>query len=142
MFGNPEVTPGGRALKFYSSIRIEVRKSENIKIGDTIIGNKTKAKIAKNKIAPPFKVAEFDIIFGKGISKEGCLVDVGVECGAIDKAGAWYSYKDQRIGQGRENAKDFLLQNPTVAQDIEKVIRTSFNLDKKPEEKVDTKKDE
>ena len=130
MFGNPEVTPGGRALKFYSSIRIEVRKSDNIKIGDNIIGSKTKAKIAKNKIAPPFKIAEFDIIYGHGISKEGCLVDVGVECGAIDKSGAWYSYKDQRIGQGRENAKDFLVQNPTISDEIEKVIRTAFELDK------------
>jgi len=142
MFGNPEVTPGGRALKFYSSIRIEVRKSDNIKIGDNIIGSKTKAKIAKNKIAPPFKIAEFDIIYGHGISKEGCLVDVGVECGAIDKSGAWYSYKDQRIGQGRENAKDFLVQNPTVADEIEKVIRKAFELDKKQETKTEIASDE
>ena len=142
MFGNPEVTPGGRALKFYSSIRIEVRKSDNIKIGDNIIGSKTKAKIAKNKIAPPFKIAEFDIIYGHGISKEGCLVDVGVECGAIDKSGAWYSYKDQRIGQGRENAKDFLVQNPTISDEIEKVIRTAFELDKKQETKTEIASDE
>ncbi|HOD92440.1 MAG TPA: recombinase RecA [Clostridia bacterium] len=142
MFGNPEVTPGGRALKFYSSVRIEVRKADNIKIGDNIIGSKTKAKIAKNKIAPPFKTAEFDIIYGHGISKEGCLVDVGVECGAIEKSGAWYSYKDQRIGQGRENAKDFLVQNPGVADEIEKVIRATYDLDKKQESKSDTVADE
>ncbi len=138
MFGNPEVTPGGRALKFYSSIRIEVRKADNIKLGENIVGSKTKAKIAKNKIAPPFKTAEFDIIYGQGISKEGCLVDVGVECGAIEKSGAWYSYKEQRIGQGRENAKDFLMQNPKISEEIEKVIRTTFELDKKQETKTET----
>ncbi|HQM95908.1 MAG TPA: recombinase RecA [Clostridia bacterium] len=142
MFGNPEVTPGGRALKFYSSVRIEVRKADNIKLGENIVGSKTKAKIAKNKIAPPFKTAEFDIIYGQGISKEGCLVDVGVECGAIEKSGAWYSYKEQRIGQGRENAKDFLLQNPNIAEEIEKVIRTTFELDKKQETKTETVADE
>lgn len=142
MFGNPEVTPGGRALKFYSSVRIEVRKADNIKLGENIVGSKTKAKIAKNKIAPPFKTAEFDIIYGQGISKEGCLVDVGVECGAIEKSGAWYSYKEQRIGQGRENAKDFLVQNPNIADEIEKVIRTTFELDKKQETKTVTVADE
>ncbi|HQJ92624.1 MAG TPA: recombinase RecA, partial [Clostridia bacterium] len=126
MFGNPEVTPGGRALKFYSSVRIEVRKADNIKLGDNIIGSKTRAKIAKNKIAPPFKTAEFDIIYGHGISKEGCLIDVGVDCGVVDKAGSWYSYKDQRIGQGRENAKDYLVQNPKIAEEIEQLIRAAF----------------
>jgi recombination protein RecA len=134
MFGNPEVTPGGRALKFYSSVRIEVRKADNIKLGDNIIGSKTRAKIAKNKIAPPFKTAEFDIIYGHGISKEGCLIDVGVDCGVVDKAGSWYSYKDQRIGHGRENAKDYLVQNPKIAEEIEKLIRAAFEAHKTPEQ--------
>jgi len=134
MFGNPEVTPGGRALKFYSSVRIEVRKADNIKLGDNIIGSKTRAKIAKNKIAPPFRTAEFDIIYGQGISKEGCLIDVGVDCGVVDKSGSWYSYKDQRIGQGRENAKDFLVQNPKIADEIEKLIRAAVEAHKVPEQ--------
>ncbi|MFA7672505.1 MAG: recombinase RecA [Clostridia bacterium] len=134
VFGNPEVTPGGRALKFYSSVRIEVRKSDNIKIGDEIIGSRTKVKIAKNKIAPPFKTAEFDIIYGHGISKEGCLIDVGVECGTIEKSGSWFSYNGQRIGQGRENAKEFLVQNHEIALEVEKKIRDTYEAVKKKKE--------
>ena len=123
MYGNPETTPGGRALKFYSSVRIEVRKGETIKSGNQIIGASTKCKVVKNKVAPPFKQAEFDIMYGTGISKEGCLVDLGVDYDIIQKSGAWFSYGDTRIGQGREKAKDFLRDNPDVAAEIGQKIR-------------------
>lgn len=123
MFGNPETTTGGRALKFYSTIRIEVRKGEAIKDGNDIIGSQTKVKVVKNKVASPFRQATFDIMYGQGISKEGCLVDMGVEMGLVQKSGAWFSFKDQRIGQGREKAKAYFAENPEAAAEIEKMIR-------------------
>ncbi|WP_290774221.1 recombinase RecA [Anaerofustis sp.] len=122
MFGNPEVTPGGRALKFYSSVRLEVRRIDSIKSGQDIIGNRTKVKVVKNKVAPPFKVAEFDIMYGKGISREGDIVDMAAKYGIIKKAGAWYSYNDEKIGQGRDRAKQFLADNPETAKIIENLV--------------------
>ena len=123
MFGNPETTSGGNALKFYSSVRMDIRRIGAIKDKDEIIGNSTRVKIVKNKVAPPFKVVEFDLIYGKGISKTGELVDLGVKAGIVEKSGAWFAYKGEKIGQGRENAKIYLEQNPNVAEEIEKVIR-------------------
>ena len=128
MFGNPEVTPGGRALKFYSSVRLDVRRIDSIKIGNDIIGNRTRVKVVKNKVAPPFKQAEFDIIYGEGISKEGNIVDVAVNNDIILKSGSWYSYGDTRIGQGRENAKQFLKDNPQISNEIEGKVRVACNL--------------
>ena len=125
VFGNPEVTPGGRALKFYSSVRIDLRRVETIKQGTEAIGSHIRAKVVKNKVAPPFRSAEFDIMFGHGISKEGNLVDLGMEMGIIKKAGAFFSYGDIRLGQGRENAKQYLSQNPELAQEIEQQVRAS-----------------
>lgn len=125
MFGNPEVTPGGRALKFYSSIRMEVRRIEAIKQGSEMVGNRTRVKIVKNKIAPPFKQADFDIMYGEGISKEGSLIDLAAELDIINKSGTWYSYNDTRLGQGRENAKQYLKENPALAKEIEEKIRAS-----------------
>ena len=123
MYGNPEVTTGGRALKFYASVRLDVRRGEQLKNGSEVIGNRTKVKVVKNKVAPPFKVAEFDIIYGEGISTEGTLLDMAVDRDIIHKSGAWFSYKDQRIGQGRENARLFLKDNPEIAAEIDKIIR-------------------
>ena len=123
MFGNPETTSGGNALKFYSSVRLDIRRIGAIKDKDEIIGNSTRVKVVKNKVAPPFKVVEFDLMYGKGISKTGELVDLGVKAGVVEKAGAWYAYKGEKIGQGRENAKIFLEQNPKAADEIEKTIR-------------------
>lgn len=128
MFGNPETTTGGRALKFYSSIRLDVRKVDSIKQGEDIIGSRTRVKVVKNKVAPPFKQAEFDIMYGKGISNEGNVLDVGVEANIINKSGAWFSYGDIRLGQGRENAKQFLLENPNIYKEIERKIREKYNL--------------
>jgi len=125
VFGNPEVTPGGRALKFYSSVRIELRRSETIKQGDEAIGNRVKAKVVKNKVAPPFRNAEFDIMFDHGISVEGGIIDLGVELGLVTKSGAFFSYGDVRLGQGRENARQFLREHPEIAQEIEQRIRAS-----------------
>jgi len=122
-FGNPEVTTGGRALKFYASVRLEVRKADVIKQGQDIVGNRTRVKVVKNKVAPPFQSAEFDIMYGKGISYEGGIVDLGAETGILNKAGAWYSYKGERLGQGRENVKEYLAANPDVAKEIERQIR-------------------
>ncbi len=122
IYGNPETTPGGRALKFYASVRIEVRRVGSIKSGETIIGNRTRAKVVKNKVAPPFRRAEFDIMFGKGISREGDLLDSGIELGIVEKSGAWLSCGELRLGQGRENARQFLIENPDVAVEIEKAI--------------------
>lgn len=127
MFGNPETTPGGRALKFYASVRLDVRRVESLKIGNELIGNRTKVKIVKNKVAPPFKEAEFDIIYGEGISKEGNILDVAVNIDVVNKSGAWFSYNNQRIGQGRENAKQFLKENPEMMVEIEKKIRENFS---------------
>jgi recombination protein RecA len=128
MFGNPEVTPGGRALKFYSSVRLDVRRIETLKQGNDMIGNRTRIKVVKNKVAPPFKQAEVDIMYGEGISKEGSLVDIGAEMDIIDKSGAWYSYEGERLGQGRENAKQFLKENPNIADKIDFKIRENCNL--------------
>jgi recombination protein RecA len=125
IFGNPEVTPGGRALKFYSSIRIDLRRVETIKRGNEAIGSHVRARVVKNKVAPPFRSAEFDIMFDHGISKEGGLIDLGVDCGLVKKAGAFFSYGDTRLGQGRESAKQFLIQNPELAQEIEEKIKAS-----------------
>lgn len=128
MFGNPETTTGGRALKFYSSIRMDVRRIESLKQGGEIIGNRTRIKIVKNKIAPPFKEAEFDIMFGKGIAKEGDILDLAADIGIVNKSGAWYAYKDNKIGQGRENSKQFLLENPDVMNEIEDLVREKLDL--------------
>lgn len=128
MFGNPETTTGGRALKFYASIRLDVRRIDSIKQGDDVIGNRTRIKVVKNKVAPPFKQAEFDIMYGYGISKEGNILDSGVTADIINKSGSWYSYGDYKLGQGRENAKDFLKENKEVCNEIEKKIRAKFGL--------------
>ncbi len=127
MFGNPEVTPGGRALKFYSSVRLDVRKTETLKANGEVIGNHVKVKVVKNKVAPPFREAEFDIMYGEGISKEGNVLDIGVNLGIVEKAGAWFSYNGDRIGQGRENAKQYLKDNPKICEEIEKKIRDNYN---------------
>ncbi|WP_313798607.1 recombinase RecA [Cytobacillus sp.] len=129
MFGNPETTPGGRALKFYSTIRLEVRRAEAIKQGQDIVGNKTKIKVVKNKVAPPFRVAEVDIMYGEGISKDGEIIDLGSELDIVQKSGSWYSFNDERLGQGRENAKLFLKENPEIRQQIQTQIRDHYGLD-------------
>ena len=128
LFGNPETTPGGRALKFYASIRLDVRRAEQIKDGDRIIGNRTNVKVVKNKVAPPFKSASVDIMYGEGISKDGELIDLAVDINIIEKSGAWYSYNGEKIGQGKENVKIFLKNNPDIREKIEKQIRQHFNL--------------
>jgi len=128
MFGNPETTTGGRALKFYSSVRVDIRRTNAIKDGEEVVGSRTKVKIVKNKVAPPFRVAEFDIMYGEGISREGDLVDLGVEHNIVEKSGSWYSYKGERIGQGRENAKQFLKDNPDVKQDLDIEARRILGL--------------
>jgi len=130
MFGNPETTPGGRALKFYSSIRLEVRRQDSIKQSGEITGNRVKVKVVKNKLAAPFRNAEFDILFGKGISREGSLVDVGVETGVLTKSGTWFSYGDVRLGQGRDNARGFLEEHPDVADQVERQVRALSGLDR------------
>ena len=126
MFGNPETTPGGRALKFYSSIRLDIRRNEQIKIGDKIVGNKTTIKVVKNKVAPPFKSATVEIMYGEGVSKEGELIDLGVEAGIVDKAGAWFSYQGEKLGQGKENVKLLLRDNPELRDEIEKRVRDFY----------------
>lgn len=128
MFGNPETTTGGRALKFYSSIRMDVRKIETLKQGGEMVGNRTRVKVVKNKIAPPFKEAEFDIMFGKGISKEGDILDLGASVNIISKSGSWYAYNGDKIGQGRENAKTYLNTHPEVMEEIEKKVREHYQL--------------
>lgn len=128
MFGNPETTPGGRALKFYSTVRLDVRRVESIKMGNDVVGNRTRIKVVKNKVAPPFKQAEIDIMYGEGISKEGSLIDIGTEQDIVDKSGAWYSFAGDRLGQGRENAKQFLKEHPEIADIIENKSREASNL--------------
>lgn len=127
MFGNPEVTPGGRALKFYSSVRLDVRRIESLKQGNEVVGNRTRVKVVKNKIAPPFKEAEFDIVYGEGISREGNILDIAVNMEIVNKSGAWFSYNGQRIGQGRENSKQYLKENPALCIEIEKLVRSNFS---------------
>jgi len=142
MFGNPETTPGGRALKFYSSVRLDVRRAEQIKQGTDVIGNKTNVKVVKNKVAPPFRIAEVEIMYGEGVSRMGELVDLASEINVLEKSGAWYSYKGEKIGQGKENAKAFLKQHPDIASDIEKKVRVHYEIDKgakKEQAKKDTK---
>lgn len=129
MFGNPETTPGGRALKFYSTIRLEVRRAETLKQGTDMVGNKTKIKVVKNKVAPPFRTAEVDIMYGEGVSKEGEIIDLGSELDIVQKSGSWYSYNDERLGQGRENAKLFLKENPSLRLEIQQKIRDHYGLD-------------
>lgn len=128
MFGNPETTPGGRALKFYSSVRLEVRRVETLKQGNDMVGNRTRIKVVKNKVAPPFKQAEIDIMYGEGISREGSIIDIGVDKDIVQKSGAWFSYNGERLGQGRENAKQYLRDNPAIAEAIDKQIR-EFSVD-------------
>ena len=127
MFGNPETTPGGRALKFYASVRLDIRKTENLKQDGEVFGNRVRVKVVKNKVAPPFREAEFDIIYGKGISKSGNILDLGVNLDIVEKSGSWFSYNGARIGQGRENAKKYLEDNPEIMTEIEKKVRAKFN---------------
>ncbi|MCC3143887.1 recombinase RecA [Halanaerobium sp. Z-7514] len=143
MFGNPETTPGGRALKFYSSVRIEMRRSQSIKDGDKLIGSTARVKVVKNKVAAPFRSAEFDIMYGTGISRSGCVLDLGVDTGIIDRAGSWYSYGDVRLGQGRQNSKEFLQDNPDILEEIDDKIRVKVGLkDGEIEEETENEKDE
>ena len=140
MFGNPETTTGGRALKFYSSVRLDVRRVEALKQAGEVIGNRTRIKVVKNKVAPPFREAEFDIMFGKGISREGDILDLASDCGVVNKSGAWYAYKDDKIGQGRENAKQYLADNPAVMEEIEKKVRAHYELIEEEQPKEDPAK--
>nr|WP_313568268.1 recombinase RecA [Acetoanaerobium noterae] len=146
MFGNPETTTGGRALKFYASVRLDVRKIDVIKQGDTMLGSRTRVKVVKNKVAPPFKQCEFDIMYGQGISKVGELVDIGANLDIIKKSGAWYSYNEERLGQGRENVKQFFMENPELMNEVESKVREYFNINTSPIEiartDVDDSKDE
>lgn len=141
MFGNPETTPGGRALKFYSSVRLEVRRAETLKIGNEMVGNRTKVKVVKNKVAPPFKQAEVDIMYGEGISREGEILDIGADLDIVVKSGAWYSYNNEKLGQGRENAKLFLRENPEIATEIYEAIRDHYGMDES-EKKEDSSVEE
>jgi len=140
MFGNPEVTPGGRALKFYSSVRLDIRRIETLKNGTEMYGNRTRIKVVKNKVAPPFKMAEFDIIYGKGISAESSIVSLGVQIGLIEKAGSWFSYNNERIGQGRENARKFMIENPKIAAEIKKKILDEYGLGEEKDKEVKKEK--
>lgn len=136
MFGSPETTPGGRALKFYSSVRLDIRRIKTITQGDNSIGSRTRVKVVKNKVAPPFKVVEFDIMYGKGISKSGVLLDTAVDMDIVDKAGSWFSYKDEKLGQGRENVKDFLEENPELMAQIDAEVRKTIIQDQDDEEEI------
>ena len=133
MFGSPETTPGGRALKFYSSVRLDIRRIESIKDGVEVVGNRTRVKVVKNKVAPPFRQAEFDIMYGKGISREGSLLDIGVDLGLIKKSGAWYTYEGEQLGQGRENAKQFLTENPEIMVEVSERVRVQVGVDDDPD---------
>ncbi len=133
MYGNPETTTGGRALKFYSSVRLDIRRTETLKQGGDMVGNHVRVKVVKNKVAPPFKEAEFDIMFGQGISREGDILDLAAKEGIIDKSGAWYSYKGQKIGQGRENAKQYLKDNPAVCDEVDELVREHYGIGKQVE---------
>ena len=137
MFGNPETTTGGRALKFYSSVRLDVRRVEALKQGGEVVGNHTRVKIVKNKVAPPFKEAEFDIMFGQGISKEGDILDLAADAGIINKSGAWYAYNGEKIGQGRENAKKYFMENPAVMEEVEQKVRDFYNIDGTQQEEAE-----
>jgi recombination protein RecA len=128
MFGSPETTTGGNALKFYASVRLDIRRTGTIKKGDNAIGNETRVKVVKNKVSPPFKTAEFDILFGEGISREGEIIDMGVEAKILDKSGAWYAYRGEKIGQGRDNAREFLRENPDLAHEIENRVREGLGI--------------
>ena len=141
MFGNPETTTGGRALKFYASIRLDVRRIETLKQNGEMVGNRTRIKVVKNKIAPPFKEAEFDIMFGKGISKEGDILDLASNLGIVQKSGSWFAYNDEKIGQGRENAKSYLKENPAIASEIEAKVRANYELEKAPATQADAKEE-
>ena len=140
MFGNPETTPGGRALKFYSSVRLEVRRAETIKQGTDMVGNRTKVKVVKNKVAPPFRTAEVDIMYGEGISKEGEAIDLGVELDIVQKSGSWYAYDEERLGQGRENAKQYLKEHPEILHEISSRIRDAYGIEAAPYELATTDK--
>jgi len=135
MFGSPETTTGGNALKFYSSVRLDIRRIGSIKKGDEVVGNETRVKVVKNKVAPPFKQVEFDILYGEGISREGEIIDMGVKLNIVDKSGAWYSYNGDRIGQGKDNVRNFLKDNPDIAADIEARIRAELLPSLNPEER-------
>ena len=137
MFGSPETTPGGRALKFYSSVRLDIRRIESLKDGAEIVGNRARVKVVKNKVAPPFKQAEFDIMYGKGISREGSILDIGVDLGIIKKSGAWFTYEGEQLGQGRENAKTFLSENLDMLVEISEKVRKESGIDDVPEEETD-----
>jgi recombination protein RecA len=128
MFGNPETTTGGNALKFYASVRLDIRRIGSIKKGDEVIGNETRVKVVKNKVAPPFRVADFDILFNEGISREGEIVDLGVEHNIVEKSGAWYAYNGEKIGQGKDNVREFLKENPAIAREIEGKIRAAVGV--------------
>jgi recombination protein RecA len=132
MFGSPETTTGGNALKFYSSVRLDIRRIGSIKAGEQVVGNRTRVKVVKNKMAPPFREIEFDITYGEGVSRTGLLVDLGVEMGVVEKSGAWLSFKGDRIGQGRENAKTFLNEHPAIATEIESLILKKHGIDREP----------
>ena len=137
MFGNPETTTGGRALKFYASVRMDVRRVETLKTGGEMVGNRARVKVVKNKIAPPFKEAEFDIMFGKGISREGDILDLAANCGVVIKSGSWYAYNNEKIGQGRENAKKYFMENPAVMEEVEQKVRYFYNIDGTQQEEAE-----
>ena len=137
MFGNPETTTGGRALKFYASVRMDVRRVETLKTGGEMVGNRARVKIVKNKIAPPFKEAEFDIMFGKGISREGDILDLAANCGVVIKSGSWYAYNNEKIGQGRENAKKYFMENPAIMEEVEQKVRDFYNIDGTQQEEAE-----
>jgi len=137
MFGSPETTPGGRALKFYSSVRLDIRRIESLKDGPEIVGNRARVKVVKNKVAPPFKQAEFDIMYGKGISREGSILDIGVDLGIVKKSGAWFTYEGEQLGQGRENAKTFLSENLDMLVEISEKVRKESGIDEILEDEGD-----